>query len=225
MKQIALTIMVVGFVSFGCSSLGNNDATTTAPSTQSANNSVDGESVIPGSNPSEEVVTIARHIIAQPSYRAVTQTVGEPKSRTEVEFVAPDKVRARTKDVESISIGTDKYIKLFGIWQKYGTGNSRLSSGREEFEAIIKDGAKSVSNISFVGEELVMEKPALVYSYSIKMEGPPVQYDVRIWASKADGLPLKVQYDYHSGPLKNKKKVTTFFEFGADISIEPPVKD
>jgi len=226
-KQSIVIVILVGCVSIACSSLGNSrDATTPEPLLQRASNTANGESVIPGSNPPEEIVAIARKMLAQPSYRAIIETVGEPKSDSVVEFVTPDRVRARTKDVEQIAIGPDQYMKVFGVWRKVDIGNARLSSGQEEFESILKFGPTSLSNASFAGEESVLEKATLVYLYSIKREMPPLEYDVRVWVSKTDGLPVRVQYDHRLGPpnMMNKKKLTTFSNYGAEISIEPPAK-
>jgi hypothetical protein len=217
--------MLVSYVAFACSSSGNRaDATKQDPLLQAPNNTSEHSSIIPGSNPPDEIVAIAREMLAQRSYRAVMETAEDPKGNSEVEFVAPDRVRARTKDVEQIAIGANQYMKVFGVWRKIDLGNAHLSSGREEFEAIVKFGPTSLSGASFAGEESVMGEPALVYLYTIKREMPPLEYDVRIWASKTGGLPIKVQYVHRLGPpnMMNKKKVTTYSDYGAEISIEPP---
>ena len=81
-------------------------------------------------------------------------------------------------------------------------------------------------DVRFVGHEALDGSPALVYQF--KLKGAEGQSSGKIWISASDGLPRKIENDGGMGTNSNggtskSKLVVTYYDYNANIKIEPPI--
>lgn len=162
---------------------------------------------------------MADRFLSQKEFKAKMSGFGDKDTRTDLEFQAPDRFRIKTGErLETIVIGKDIYLSMDGSYQKIpgGMGQS-IPDLRKTFD---KEGRKWFSEVRFVGEEMTEGKPALVYAYHNKGPGGGVgENDSKVWISKEDGLPIRIEATYKSGPMKSMK---IEYDFTTPVSIEPP---
>lgn len=216
-------------VVLGCSQLrdmssrGNtpsNDPNTSSPGSPASNAAPASPGAAPSGDARADIDRMADAFLAQRSFRAKMVGSGQTPVNTELEFVAPDRFRIRnSQGPEMLVIGKDVYMGVGGRWQKVpGNLGGSVPDMRKEWD---KKGRTWISDPKYVGEETVDGKPAYVYTYFNKgVEGMGAN-DSKIWIAKSDGLPVRIEATYKSGPLKT---MTIDYDYDANISIEPPVR-
>lgn len=226
-KRDLLPILLLLAAVMGCSQLrdmagqGNASNTTTSNPSGPADDAASGSSgVSPSGDPTADINRMADTFLAQKSFRAKMSGSGTTPVNVELEFVAPDRFRIKNaQGPEMIVVGKDVYIETKDRWQKVpGDLGASIPDMRKNWD---REGRRWISDAKYVGEDTVNGKPANVYTYYNKgMEGAGAN-DSKIWISKADGLPLKIEANYKSGTLRS---MTIEYDYDANISIEPPVK-
>ena len=200
--------------------VGNSTNANSAASTDSSDSSGSSTAVQPSGDPNADINRMADAFLAQKSFRAKMVGSGQTPMNMELEFVAPDRFRIKnSQGPETVIIGKQVYLEMNGQWQKMpvdlGTSVPDMRKAWDE------QGRKWISDAKYVGEETVNGKPANVYTYFNKGAEGVGANDSKIWISKADGLPLRIDAKYKSGTLKS---MTIDYDYDASISIEPPVK-
>ena len=223
-----LPLILLVAVSLGCSQLrdmaGGNGAPANSPNAESPISPEDNRGgTVPGGAPSGDPKTdinrMADAFIAQKMFRAKMVGSGQTPMNMELEFVAPDRFRIKSSQgPQTVIIGRDVYIQLGDRWMKSPEKlNSPLIDIRKTWD---EEGRKWLSDVKQVGEETVNGEPAYVYTYHNKgLEGVG-ENDSKIWVSKAEGLPVRIEAIYKGGTLKS---MTIDYDYDANISIEPPI--
>lgn len=223
-----LPLLILAAAALGCTQLremarqNGPSANTTNANSASTSEGEAGESsagVAPSGDPLADINRMADAFLSQKSFRAKMVGSGQTPLSMELEYVAPDRFRIKnTQGPEMVVVGKDVYLETNGRWQKIpGSLGASVPDIRKAWD---KEGRKWISDAKFVGEESVSGKPAYVYTYFNKGTEGVGANDSKIWVSKADGLPLKIEANYKSGTLKS---MTIDYDYDADISIEPPV--
>ena len=203
-----------------CSSLSK-----TAPMTASA-------------DPRADVTKAMRASLAAKSYRSrmvTSSSSGSDRTMT-AEIVAPDRMRMTmemempgrgTVKSERIIIGKEAYVRVGDApWQKDPMGMGDLLSQFRDPKLI--DAITEKAEVKYLGTDTLSGAPMLVYQYTIKdLLGPGKDGVSKIWIGATDSLQHQVQSESDVDPLNTGKmihsKVTgTFYDYNADIKIEPP---
>lgn len=226
-----LPFLVLAFAALGCSQLrdtvssnASNSAANSNTTTAGTNNSSQQSGSLPGTiaasaDPQADIESMADKFLTEKFFKAKMIGYGDKEIRSELEFVAPDRFRLRSGEkLETIVIGKDVYLSMDGSFQKMpGAMGDSIPDLRKTFD---REGRKWFSDVKFVGEEMTDGKPALVYAYHNKGPGAGVgENDSKVWISKEDGLPIKIEAIYKSGSLKSMK---IEYDFKTPVSIEPP---
>lgn len=222
-----LPLILLAAAALGCSQIrdmakGGDTSANAADSNSSAstNASETTAGMAPSGDPGADINRMADAFLAQKSFRAKMVGSGQTPMNMELDFVAPDRFRIKnSQGPESVIIGRDVYIQLGDGWVKSPPKlNSPILDIRKTWD---EQGRKWISDVKLSGEDLVNNKPVYLYTYFNKgLEGVGAN-DSKIWISKADGLPVRIEANYKSGPLRS---MTIDYDYGANISIEPPVK-
>ena len=222
-----LPLVLLAAAALGCSQLrdmansGDSPANTaSSPAATDGSASDTSVGVAPTGDPNADINRMADAFLAQKSFRATMVGSGQTPMNMELEFVAPDRFRIKnTNGPEMVIVGKNFYIENEGRWQKMpGDLGASVPDMRKAWD---KEGRKWFTDVKYVGEESVNGNPAYVYTYFNKgVEGSGAN-DSKIWISKADGLPVRIEANYMSGPLRS---MTIDYDYDADISIEPPVE-
>ena len=221
-----LPLILLAAAALGCSQLrdvGNggevpsNSASSPAATDGSASETSAG--LAPSGDPNADINRMADAFLEQKSFRAKMIGSGQTPMNMELEFVAPDRFRIKnSQGPSSVIIGKEVYLEMDGRWQKMpGDLGASVPDMRKAWD---EEGRKWFTDVRYVGEETVNGKSAYVYTYHNKGVEGAGENDSKIWISKAKGLPVRIEANYKSGPLKS---MTVDYDYDADISIEPPV--
>lgn len=224
-----LPFLVLAFAALGCSQLrdavssnasnspANSNSTAAATNTSQPAGSLPG-TIAASANPQTDIESMADRFLTEKSFKAKMFGYGDKDTKTELEFVAPDRFRLKSGEkLETIVIGKDVYLSMDGSFQKMpGAMGDTIPDLRKTFD---KEGRKWFSDVKFVGEEMAEGKPALVYSYHNKGLNGVGENDSKVWISKEDGLPIKIEATYKSGSMKSMK---IEYDFKTPVTIEPP---
>ena len=150
----------------------------------------------------------------------------EPIDDTSVmEKAEPDRAHVIGKNVEEIVIGEQIYQKRGdGPWKRFpepsdGGRMMKLTIAPSSAEEEIKEIEKQ--DVKLVGRETVDGVSTLVYQYSQNSSDGSMSATTKKWIAEADALPRRIDYMVEEGA----KKLTlswTYYDFNADIKIEPP---
>lgn len=214
-----------------CSSLSTSDgnytpSTTTVPLTASA-------------DPRADVTKAMRASLAAKSYRSrivITSSSGSNRTMT-AEVVAPDRMHMTTEmDMpgrgtvknETIIIGKETYVRAGDApWQKNPMGMGDLLSQFRDPKAI--DTIAEKAEVKYLGTDTLNGSPMLVYQYSMKdLLGPGKDGVSKIWIGATDSLQHQGESESDVDPLNTGKMIhskttVTFYDYNADIKIEPPM--
>ena len=221
-----LPLILLAATALGCSQLrdmtNRSDAppnTANSPSTTDGSTSGASAGVAPSGDPNADINRMADAFLEQKSFRATMVGSGQTPMNMELEFVAPDRFRIKnTSGPEMVIVGKNVYLENEGRWQKMpGDLGASVPDMRKAWD---KEGRKWFTDVRYVGEDTANGTPAHVYTYHNKGVEGSGENDSKIWISKSDGLPVRIEAVYKSGPLKS---MTIDYDYDADISIEPPV--
>ncbi len=153
------------------------------------------------------------------SFRAkFTRTSGTTTSDGTLEVVLPDHFHFISKQSEVIVIGKTFYIKTGTQWQKVA-----LTQGFDFSFADVKKLQEELgvaTEVKFIGPDVLDGAPMLVYQYTSTYKGPPaITTTSKVWVAVSDSLPRKSETTGSTGA----KTVTTFYDYNANIAINPPI--
>ena len=223
--QNILPLLILAAVALGCSQLrdmaGQENVSNTGTSNTAApinGTAPDSAGIAPSGDPTADINRMADAFLEQRSFRAKMIGSGTTPMNVEFEYVAPDRFRIKnSQGPETVIIGKDIYLEMNGRWQKMPGGlGASVPDIRKAWD---KEGRKWISEARYVGEESVNGTPANVYTYHNKGAEGVGENDSKIWVSKADGLPVRIEANYKSGTLKSMR-IDYFYD--ENISIEPP---
>jgi hypothetical protein len=170
------------------------------------------------SNPLAALARVVTTLNSVKSFRAHVTTPAAPAGaggESTMEFVLPDKFHMIAGQGEFIRIGNTMYIRLGpNKWTSGTLGQSApaISDPRTEIANLISSGGAT-----FVGPDVLDGKPMLVYQFTPAAQ---IQRLVsgKLWVGATDGLPYKEEA-ISGGTVTS---TITFYDYNADIQINPP---
>lgn len=164
------------------------------------------------------------------SFRARLTTTGGPDEefQSTLEVVLPDRFRMLSEQMEMVVVGSNAYMKMGGQWRTVATELETTSLTdpkrlEEEFD--------QAQEIKLIGSDVLDGRPTRVYEAILKDPKDPDEKDssgqapqvqsVRIWIGSDDGLPRKLEGE---DPDTKAKTTVIYYDYGAAITIEPPIK-
>lgn len=228
-KDLFIPLFILLALTLGCSKiseLANRSSNTGSGANSNSESAKTGETApasgdyAPSSDAKADVEKLSERFMTVKSFRATMSAVGEMPMETDLEFVAPDRYRIKTGNLmDVIIIGKTTYMKLGDKWQKMpGELDSQISDMRSTFN---KEGMRWISDVKYAGDDTVDGKAAYVYTYHAKGPDKVGENESKLWIAKSDGLPIKVEATYKTGPMKSMK---VEYDYDAPVSIEPPIK-
>ena len=231
--QITLVCGVLLIV-MGCGALSKKDGANTSPS---YSNSAKAATLTASSDPKADVVKAMRASFDAKSYRSRITTTSPSGSNQVVtaEIVAPDKMHMLQEmktangpavKSERIIIGKESFVKAGdGAWQKDPMDLGDLVSQFRDpklLEAITEK-----AEVKYLGTDTLNGEPMLVYLYTItNMLGPGNHGVTKNWVHAADGLlrqsESEIDLDIGTGKRVQSKTTVSYYDYDADIRIEPP---
>ncbi len=203
-----------------------------------ANSTTSSGPVQASADPREALKKAFTAQLAAKSFRArMEYSVGGVGTHNDLEFVAPDRyhvtvVGPASMGQEMIIIGKDKkFARISGRpWQKTdmnvaaGAMATTLGDVADQFH--LEDVSQKMTkydDVEFSGSEVLDGQPVVVYQFNLKGTKGPIPG--RIWISTADNLPRKIVHEATSktNPDRKMKVTTTYYDYNADIKIEPPI--
>ena len=206
-----------------------------------------------GLEPREEIESAYKKLFSSRSYRANLVETGsadgsDPETfKADFEFAAPYRFRTiQTGETERLSfpgewifIENDSYTKMPNSnWKKSSIKGEKLMDGRElpsnfypnlqMMEESFSTNYNSSDDITLIGQDNLGGLPAKIYQFSSSLDVGTQKKSTKnkMWIGVKDGLPYRIETDteHIMGPHTVKSKVViTFYDFGADIRIEPPI--
>lgn len=189
--------------------------------------------------PREELIKAMKAFSNLKSYRSKIVNSGSVGARGDVktvmenEFVAPDRFHSiaesnlggggNTKG-EMVIIGNDTYMKVEGRqWEK------TQKDTREAFAQLKNLNVEALANadVKLIGNETLDGLPMLVYQHTFKnLPSEAAKVTTKTWVGVNDGLPHKTEaqtkVDYQ-GDTYTVNVTTTYYDFNAEIKIQPPM--
>lgn len=223
-SSVAFPFLIIAAILLGCSWFRDDAANTNATNganTAASNTIATSDSPAPTSplgDPATEINAMADRFLGQKAFRLTMTGKGDKETRTELEFVAPDRFRMKTgPGLERIFIGNDMYLSMGdGSWQKLPGAAGAVPDLRAIFD---EEGRKWFSDVRYVGEEPANGKPSHVYEYKNRGTGNAGENDSKVWIAKDNGLPVKIESRYRSGNLRS---MIIEYDYDPNIKIEAP---
>ena len=174
-------------------------------------------------NPLEGLVNAYQKAYAANAYRARLEATREGiTAMTTYEFVAPDRFRMITGPTELIVVGEASFLKTLGSWQKVATGLQNQMKSMRDPQWIEK--LRKSADAKFAQADTLDNKPMLVFECNAdSLLGAEGNTYAKTWVGVLDGLPYKAEFEGMTGSVKTKG-VMTWYDYNADIKIEPPIK-
>lgn len=174
-------------------------------------------------NPLESLASAYQKAYEANAYRARLEATRESvTAMTTYEFVAPDRFRMRTGPTELIVIGEAAFLKTLGSWQRVTTGLQNQMKSMRDSQWVEK--LRKSTDAKFVQADTLDGKPMLVFECNAdSLLGAEGNTYAKTWVGVLDGLPHKAEFEGMTGSVKTKG-VMTWYDYNADIKIEPPLK-
>ena len=220
MKKLSPIILVLVFVVIACKLPGFlKDATS---GTDGSGGSSSSRKATASSDPKADVVAASKKFLELPYFTANMEGKGDTEIRSQVEYAAPDRFHVKYlggtgAGMELIWIGKDSYMNANGKWTKMPASNTSIPNLRDSFT---EEGLKTLTDVTFEGEDSVDGKPALVYGYKNVTPVGNYPFTSKIWVSQDTGVPMKIYVEYTNGALKH---MTVNYDTESKVSIEAPV--
>ena len=199
-----------------------------APATRNsaAANSNAGNTSSPASAPDAQALEgLTQAINAQlnaRSFRArLDSTFNDQEMARTIEYVAPDRFRMAGESDETVIIGSKAWARQNGsAWHELPIDASRMIASVRDPKII--DEIRKSAEVKLVGADTLDGKPMTVYQYTIRnMMGTEMTSHAKAWVAVADSLPRRIETE---AEIKGKtsKATITYFDYNADIKIDPP---
>lgn len=175
-----------------------------------------------GSDPKADVIAASKKFLDLPFFTARMEGVGQTEIKSQVEYAAPDRYHVKYLGgtgggMEMIWIGQNSYMNLNGKWTKMPATNTSIPTLRDSFT---DEGLKTLTDVTFEGEDTVDGKPAFAYGYKNVTPEGNYPFTSKIWIAQDTGVPMKIYVEYANGTLKN---MTVTYDIESKVTIEPPV--
>ena len=232
--KIALFACLLFLVNVG-GGLGQSKVEKTPPSSEQSPTT--SNNIIPADSDSAGVVRMAyKNLLTSRSYRLRTiwtfpRTYPFRMLTTEQEYVAPDRLRTVNVETESeiIVILDVTYYRRDpkSEWEKSTNRSSSINGKEDHALSRISPEYKS-EEIKIVGPETLNGMPMMVYQEVFNSEANRDEEPRKFWIGVRDNLLYKVEIGYYflsnsRGGLPDVKKTLYFYDYNADIEIEPPI--
>ena len=174
-------------------------------------------------HPLDGIAEAFQKAFAATAYRARLESTREGLTgTTSYECAAPDRFRMITGPTEMIVVGEAAFLKTLGSWQKATTGlQSQMKSIRDPK---MVEKLRASTDAKFLQADALDGKPMLVYECtSANLLGAEGSTYAKTWVGVLDGLPHKAEFEGMTGSVKTKG-VLTWYDYNAEIKIEPPIK-
>ena len=225
MKKNLLPFVIIFVAVLGCAKFkelaGGSSSNSNGGSTSGGSSS--GSSTA-GKDPKADIVEASKKFLTIPSYTARMQGSGsQGETKYQLEYLQPDKFHMTYQGgpgsgMEMIAIGSNMYTKMGGKWTKSPGDAKAIGSSRDAFS---EEGLKSLSDVSFDGDDTVDGKSARVYKYKNVTPVGGYGYGCKMWVSSDKGLPMKLVCDYENGVLK---QMTITYDLDSPVTIEAPIQ-
>jgi len=172
-------------------------------------------------NPLDALKGAFRGFAGAKSFRAKMTTTGGTTANQEMnlDVVMPDRFHMVGKSFEAYVIAGIFYMKVGNQWQKIAMPKTFDLSFADAKKLEAELGATTETKL--IGAEVLDGTPTTVYQYTTTIKTPtPTTVTSKVWIGVADGLPRKMESTTKAGV----KTVTTYYDYNANIVIEPPIK-
>lgn len=160
--------------------------------------------------------------LAAKSFRARmdADTDGQERARI-LEYVAPDHFHITGEDDEMIVIGSNAWTRRGGgAWQKLPIDTGQIIASVRDPKMI--EQIRKSAEVKLVGPDTLDGMPMTVYQYTLhNAMGTDMTSHSKTWIANADSLPRRIETEAEING-KTAKATITYFDYNADIKIEPP---
>ena len=220
MKKLIPILLVLISVVIGCklpASLSGTDSDANGSSSSKSGKAT------ASSDPKADVVAASKKFLELPYFTARMEGKGDTEIKSQVAYAAPDRFHVKYlggtgAGMEMIWIGRESYMNSNGKWTRMPAANNPLPTLRDSFT---EEGLKTLTDVTFEGEDSVDGKPALVYGYKNVTPSGNYPFTSKIWVGQDTGVPMKIFVEYSNGALKN---MTVNYDTESKVTIEPPIK-
>ena len=214
--RLKLALICAVLVATGCAtSVSNQNA-------QSATTPKPG-SVSGADNPLDVLSKAVSAQLEAKSFRARMTTAidGGKESTRIVECIAPDRFHISGDQDEMILTGGNVYMKTGGgEWTRLLFDPTQMINQIRDTKQL--DEIRKSTDVVPIGAETVDGVPTMAYRYTMKNPfGMNSTSICKMWVSLADSLPRKMEVEGEFNKTKTRS-VVTYYDYGADIKIEPP---
>ena len=218
----ALLALLAVVMAAGCNAPANRNNGGNANSAAANANAPSGAG---GTDSAAATDALTKSINAQMSARSFrarmdANTDGQEVART-IEYVAPDRFHMTGEDNEMIVIGSNAWTRRNGgAWQKLPIDTGQIIASVRDPKMI--EQIRQNAEVKLIGPDTLDGMPTTVYQYTLRnVMGTDMTSHSKTWIANADSLPRRVETE---ADIKGKtsKATITYFDYNADIKIEPP---
>jgi hypothetical protein len=210
-----LTLAVI--MAAGCKAPANRNSAGSAnrPASGDAASATDGQAL-------DGLTKSINAQLSAKSFRArLDSTSDNQEMARTIEYVAPDRFRMAGETDEMIIIGSNAWMRQSsGAWQKLPIDASQMIAAVRDPKMI--DEIRKNAEVKLIGPDTLDGKPMTVYQYTLRQAmGTDLTSHAKAWVSVDDSLPRRMETETE---IKGKisKATITYFDYNADIKIDPP---
>jgi len=183
-------------------------------------------------NPKDALREAFNNFLALKSFKAIvdTNTAQGMHHNYTVDYLAPDRYRMNSVSVirkherkqQTVIIGPSTYMKMGeSAWRKFPIDVGAMVNAFRDPK--ILEQIQNSTQVDFVGEESLGDRPMRVYRYSVEnVMGLKVKSDCKAWISIADKVPVKIEVDGEYAGVKSHTTIE-YSDFNAEFKIEAPL--
>jgi hypothetical protein len=225
-RLLAASIILAVIMATGCNAPANRNSAATNSSAGNANSPASGSvGNASATTDAQALDGLTNSINAQlnaRSFRArLDSTFDNQEMARTIEYVAPDRFRMAGEADETIIIGSNAWIRQNGgAWQKLPIDASQMIASVRDPKMI--DEIRKNAEVKLIGPDTLDGKPMMVYQYTIRNAmGTDMTSHAKAWISADDSLPRRMETETEVKG-KTSKATITYFDYNADIKIDPP---
>ncbi|HEX5731941.1 MAG TPA: energy transducer TonB [Blastocatellia bacterium] len=179
-----------------------------------------------GSDPREVLTNAWAAIGTVKSFRYRIEFLPDLLDRiTVIEYVSPDRYHTTLKNRETIVIGNDFYEKMGDKpWRKLAP----TSNGNDDAIVLKRpkqnrgESMKTARDIKLIGADKIDGVESLLYEYdNYDASRNTLFMKMKVWVAVADGFVRRAEGQVQGG-ARNVTIVYNYYDYNADIKIEPP---